>query len=158
MNGYVSPDYLFSYWIFAWFLIYYNIDAFHNGATAFIKRHCSPLLGLWIALLFNVYEISYAMFLKFDALLFSKFAIMILLVKAIPIYLLYRKGTSIHWFNDFIALTIVFTVYNIYLYSNGVNPNHVYTETEKSLTNGDNKTPMFYLMDKLMQYFRIDDR
>jgi hypothetical protein len=153
MNGYVSPDYLFSYWIFAWFLIYYNIDAFHNGATAFIKRYFSPMLALLIALLFNVYEIVYAMYLKFDVLLFSKFAIMILLVKALPIYLLYRKGASIRWFNDFIALTIVFTIYNLYLYSRGLNPKNVYTETEKSLTNGDNKTPMFYLMDKLIQCF-----
>ena len=153
MKGHVSPDYLFSYWIFTWFLIYYNIDAFHNGATAFIKRYFSPMLALLIALLFNAYEIAYAMYLKLDALLFAKFAIMMLLVKALPIYLLYRKGASIHLFNDFIALTIVFSVYSLYLYSRGLDPIGIYTETEKSLTNGDNKTPMFYLMDKLMQYF-----
>ena len=153
MNGYVSPDYLFSYWIFTWFLIYYNIGAFRNKATTLFKRHCSPLFALWIALLFNAYEIAYAMYVKLDAQLFAKFAIMMLLVKALPIYLLYRKGESIHLFNDVIVLAIVFTIYNLYLYSRGLNPKNVYTETEKSLTSGDNKTPMFYLMDKLMQYF-----
>lgn len=153
MKGYVSPDYLFSYWIFAWFLIYYNIDAFRNEATGFFKRYCSPLFALWLALLFNSYEIAYTMYLKLDALLFAKFVIMMLLVKALPIYLLYRKGASIHLFNDVIVLAIVFSIYSLYLYSRGLDPNGVYAETEKSLIRGDNKTPMFYLTDKLMRYF-----
>jgi len=153
MEGYVSPDYLFSYWVFAWFIIYYNIDAFHNKTTDFVKTTLSPLLALWFALLFNAYEIIYSMFIKFDALLFMKFLAMMIMVKMLPIYLLYRKGIVVHWINDIIALTAIFTIYNIYLYSRGVSANEVYKETEKSLARGDNKTPMFYLMDKISGYF-----
>jgi len=74
---------------------------------------------------------------------------MMFIVKALPIYLLYRKGASISWFNDVLVLAIVFSVYVLYLYANGQDPSKIYEETEKSLVKGDNKTPMFSLLEKL---------
>ena len=74
---------------------------------------------------------------------------MMLLIKVLPIYLLYRKGLSINWLNDVFVLVIIFSVYNIHLYANGQDPSKIYQETEKSLVNGDNKTPMFSLLEKL---------
>uniref|UniRef100_A0A6C0B2R5 Uncharacterized protein n=1 Tax=viral metagenome TaxID=1070528 RepID=A0A6C0B2R5_9ZZZZ len=147
--GYVRFDYLFSYWIAAWFLIYYNIGAFVGPTTNWLKKTANPLLALWIAFWFNVYEIIYVSQIKFDVILIAKYSIMILFLKILPIYLLYRKGLSIDWTNDVFVLAIIFSVYNIHLYVNRQNPSKIYQETEKSLVKGDNKTPMFSLLEKL---------
>jgi hypothetical protein len=151
--GYVRPDFLFSYWIFAWFLIYYNIDAFKGPTINEFKLRCSPLLSLWIALFFNIYELIYVTALKFDPVIFVKYTIMFVTIKAFPVYLLYHKGVTVHWFNDVLVLLVVLFIYVSYLYSNNTNPQKVYTETEKSIVSGNNKTPMFYLMDKLYSFW-----
>ena len=79
---------------------------------------------------------------------------MMIIIKILPIYFLYRKGGTIHWINDIIALSIIYGLYYIYLFSLGTSPDAIYKETEKSLVSGDNKTPMFYLMDKIYSFFR----
>jgi len=140
---------LFSYWILAWFLIYYNIGAFVGPFTNWLKKTANPLLALWLAFWFNTYEIIYVSLISFDVISIAKFCMMMLLIKVLPIYLLYRKGLSINWLNDVFVLVIIFSVYNIHLYANGQDPSKIYQETEKSLVNGDNKTPMFSLLEKL---------
>jgi hypothetical protein len=152
-EGYVRPDFLLSYWIFVWFLIYYNIGAFKHPLITKFKKHGSPLLSLWIALFFNVYELIYVMILKFDIIIFIKYVFMFSLIKALPIYLLYRKGEQIHWLNDVLVLLVVLSIYVGYLYANNSNPQKIYAETEKSIVSGNNKTPMFYLMDQIYSFF-----
>jgi len=146
---FVRFDYLFSYWIVAWFLIYYNIGAFVGQITAWFKKTANPLLALWLAFWFNAYEIIYVSSIKFDIVLIAKYIFMMFIVKALPIYLLYQKGASINWTNDVLVLAIVFSIYILHLYVNGQDPTKIYQETEKSLIQGDNKTPMFYLLEKL---------
>jgi hypothetical protein len=115
MEGFVHFEYLFSYWIFIWFLIYYNIDAFKGTVVSWIKKTANPLLALWLAFWFNTYEIVYMSLIKFDIVLIVKFCIMILFVKALPIYLLYRKGLSIHWANDTVIFAALVSLYIMYL-------------------------------------------
>lgn len=151
MEGYVRFDYLFSYWIVIWFVLYYNIDAFKGPTVNFLKRIGSPLLVLWLAFWFNTYEIIYISLIKFDLTLVVEFSFMMFLIKAIPIYLLYRRGLSVNWINDTIVTVLVILMYIIYLHVNNKDPHKIYNETEKSLIQGDNKTPMFYLIEKLKQ-------
>lgn len=151
MEGLVRFDYLFSYWIVIWFILYYNIDAFKGPTTNFFKKIGNPILALWLAFWFNTYEIIYMSLIKFNLLLIIEFSFMILLIKVIPIYLLYRRGLSINWTNDTIITALVILIYIIYLYANNQDPAKIYQETEKSLIQGDNKTPMFYLIEKLKQ-------
>jgi hypothetical protein len=153
MEGYIRPDFLFSYWILAWFLIYYNIDAFRDPIAKTISKYGSPLLALWIALFFNVFEIIYVSILKFDIIMIIKYSVMFSIIKIIPIYLLYQKGDSIHWLNDAIVLIGIILIYLLHLYLNGMTPKTIYEETEKSIVSSDNKTPMFYLMDKIYSFF-----
>ena len=149
MEGYVRFDYFFSYWIFIWFVLYYNIDAFVGQFTTWFKKTANPLLALWFALWFNAYEIVYISSIKFDVILIAKYCMMMFIVKALPIYLLYRKGLSINWLNDVFVLVIIYSVYIFYLYANGQDPSKIYEQIEKSLIQGDNKTPMFSLLEKL---------
>jgi hypothetical protein len=130
-------------------VLYYNIDALKGPAGTFLKKIGSPLLVLWLAFWFNTYEIIYMSLIKFNLTLIMEFTFMILLIKAIPIYLLYRRGLSINWTNDTIVTSIVILMYIIYLRVNNQDPSKIYEETEKSLIQGDNKTPMFYLIEKL---------
>jgi hypothetical protein len=154
MEHFLTLDYMFSYWAFAWFLIYYNRRAFPQSTADFIKARLSPIIALWIALLFNTYEIVYSMFLKFDAILLIKFLLMMLCIKILPIYLFYRSGATTNWFNDILAFVFVFVLYNAYLYSRGAYISDVFAETERSLVSGDNKTPFFSLLASLEKLFK----
>uniref|UniRef100_A0A6C0B6U7 Uncharacterized protein n=1 Tax=viral metagenome TaxID=1070528 RepID=A0A6C0B6U7_9ZZZZ len=151
MEGYIRFDFLFSYWIFIWFVLYYNIYEFKGTVVLWIKKTASPLLALWTAFWFNVYEIIYLSLIKLNIVLIIKYIFMILIVKALPIYLLYRKGITINWINDLTVLFIISLVYILYLHANEENPLKIYEETEKSLIKGDNKTPIFSLFEKLNQ-------
>lgn len=120
---FITPDLLFSYWIFAWFLIY------------LVYPVTNPLFGLWVALLEN----TIALFNLKDKL---RFLLMIILFKVIPIYLL--RKTKIKW-KDVKIFGIVFIVYNIYLNIRGLNIIKVYKITNQSIQRGDNRTPFYYL-------------
>lgn len=154
MEGYVRFDYMFSYWVVIWFVLYYNIDAFKGPTASFVKKIGNPLLALWLAFWFNVYEITYVSLIKLDTGLVLEFCFMIFLIKAVPIYLLYSKGLSINWLNDTIVICIVIAAYVLYLYANNKDPTTIYQETEKSLVQGDNKTPMFYLINEIGRLIR----
>ena len=121
---FITPDLLFSYWIFAWFLIY----LFYPIAN--------PLFGLWIALVENIFVLST---LQKDQ---PRFLLMMFLSKVIPIYLL--RKTKIKW-KDVKVFGVVFIVYNIYLNIRGLNIFRVYKITTQSIRNGNNRTPFFYL-------------
>lgn len=149
---FIRPDLLFSYWIFAWFFIYYIIDEFKGPKI--IRRCGSPLLILWIALVFNIYELCYFMLVKLDMVLFVEYTSMILIIKALPIYLLYRKGVTIRLVNDVLVLFIVLLTYVAHLYLNHTNPQKVYAETENAIVHKENRTPMFYWMNKISLLIR----
>jgi len=149
MEGFVPYDHQFSYWVVIWFLIYYNIGVFHNSFVTIVKRYGSPLLPLSIALLFNIFELIYFMNIKLDLLLFIKYSIMMTILKITPIYLLIRKGEQIHWMNDPIVFALIFSFYLFYLNLYNETIFTVYKKTEESILQGNNQTPMFYIMDKI---------
>jgi cytosine/uracil/thiamine/allantoin permease len=70
-----------------------------------------------------------------------QFLLMIIITKAIPIYIL--QNHQINWKNDLIILLLVITVYNLYLWLfKKTNIFEIYDETEKSIANHENRTPL----------------
>ena len=65
--NFIRPDYLFSYWIFVWFLIYYF---FPYSLSPSFKENGNPLLILYLELLVNIFQFIYFLFsnLSFDVL------------------------------------------------------------------------------------------
>lgn len=142
---FVRPDYLFSYWIFAWFLIYYFLPI-----PLFFKKYANPLLGFLIGLIENIGQIFlYSTSSPISNTWFENnwiiiYFIMILLFKMIPIYIL--SNHKILWYNDTLVLLFLFLIYNFYLFLNNTNIIEVYKNTIKSIQTGENKTPFFYFV------------
>lgn len=135
---FVRPDYLFSYWVLTWFLIYYFFPI-----PPFFKKYANPLLALCFALVENILQFVYFLYFHLNIWIIIYFLSMMLFVKVLPIYLL--SPHNIIWRNDIFVLFFVFSIYNFYLFLNGTNVIDIYRTTIKSIQNGENKTPLFYL-------------
>jgi hypothetical protein len=141
----IRPDFIFSYWIFLWFIIYY-----FSPITYTIKKYINPFFGLLIALIENIISFIYISIKTKNILIISYYLLMMLLMKGLPIYLLYSHNYNyINYKTDISAFIFVFLIYNIYLSINNTNIIEIYKSINKSIFNGENKTPIFYLMTKL---------
>jgi len=141
----IRPDFIFSYWIFLWFIIYY-----FAAIPSTIKKYINPFFGLLIALIENIISFIYISIKTKNILIISYYLLMMLLMKGLPIYLLYSHNYNyINYKTDISAFIFVFLIYNIYLSINNTNIIEIYKSINKSIFNGENKTPIFYLMTKL---------
>ena len=147
LNNLITPDLIFSYWIFAWFIIYYLCIIFN--ISLYIKTNFNPLLALFIAFFLNFIQLCYITYKIHDFNFFYKFLFMILIIKGIPIYLI--KNQKINVKNDLINTFIFFIFYNIYLMIRGTNIIELYKEINKSLIEKKNKTIIF----KIFKYFNL---
>lgn len=139
----VRPDFLFSYWIFVWFIIYYTaitIDATSERLKLF-REYGSPLLVLCIALIENLISIAVFIAYSIKKSTLLKYIIMIILAKGVPLYLL--RNSEIKPVSDFLILSVVFGIYNFYLFLNKTNIFEAYHEVFQSIINQDERTPMF---------------
>jgi hypothetical protein len=78
---------------------------------------------------------------------------MIVGMKLIPIAIMHYKRYPFNPIHDLFVLFIVFGVYNFYLYTRGTDMHEVYSKIEKSMVKGENKTPVFMLLEKIRSYF-----
>ena len=77
----IRPDYLFSYWVFAWYVLY---------MTGIVSPN--PKFAILVALLENVLVLLSMVYLRVNPKKIYYFFIMILLVKVLPLWTL-RKST-----------------------------------------------------------------
>jgi len=141
-NNIISIDELFSYWVLLWVFLY----ILFSGSYKWIHTRLDPLLALYFGLSENIImliKLSY----KYPLLETSslQFLLVIIITKTIPIYIL--RNHQINWKNDLIVLLLVFTVYNLYLWLiKKTNIFEIYYETEKSIANHENRTPLLSLL------------
>jgi len=149
----IRADHLFSYWILAWFLLFY---ATHSKGKP--DNIYSPKLAFYIAILENVVEIWSMFRLELGIGQLFKFGVTISLFKLIPLYLMWDIPIIIP--RDIYVLVGVFIVYVIYLYAIGTSLWEVYSETAKSLENNRNETPFYRFIDRFIDRFigRFIDR
>ena len=100
-------DYVFSNWIFVWFLFYYL------GAVPF-----SPLLTMFIGLVCNTYEflskkkdVSFAW--QKDYILWN------INIKVLPAIILLLSKTKIHWIKDLLFMLLVYALFLFWGFVNG---------------------------------------
>lgn len=138
-NNFLRVDFLFSYWIFAWFLLYYS--ASHSSiAQKSAVLWINPKIALYIALIENITTVVIiGQKCTFDILF--KYIAMLLCVKVLPIYLL--RNTKINWIRDIVGTIALFVIYLGWLYYNETTLWDVYSRTWRSISRGDNKTPFF---------------
>jgi len=151
--GYVSPDLLFSYWIYLWFLIYYNIGIYSSPVAKFISKYMSPLLAFHMATLFALYETQFVL-TNSDFTTLIKFLSVALITKGIPMYLLIRMNSKVNFFPDLGIFLMIFGLYNLHLYFRGTNIIKVYSTVENNLENNHNRTPIFLLYEYIYSLLR----
>jgi hypothetical protein len=170
----IRLSYYFSYWVDFWFIIYYLLlwippavfTPFCMGgentesSTAKsekksekkectwlknFKEYANPSLALWFTLLYNVF--SFILLLTYgtqwNAL--SKFIIMTVLIKVLPLYLL--RDHKIRLWNDLYVFLAYYFAYFFYMFVIvKVNPIRIYTDGLMSITKGKHHTPFFALI------------
>lgn len=147
-QGKLRFDYLFSYWLFVWFLIYYfTINVKGSRIANIIQKYFNPLLALYIALIENILTLFYLLLVRPEIVLIVKYFIMLFFVKILPIYLIKHK--KIHFYNDTLVIIVIFSCYNIYLWLNDTNLHEIYKRTISAISSGEKITPMFFLLNKL---------
>jgi hypothetical protein len=145
-NGVIRPDFIFSYWIFVWFLIYFVSNIFLNKNII-----PSPLLEMYIGFFTSLYGFYYLLFESSNTLPIMKFLVMLIVIKTIPLLItIYLNGNyKINWTYDLKKLLILLLIYFVYLVFWNVNVFDVYNYEGISIINNDNKTPFFYLLTKI---------
>ena len=138
----IRADHLFSYWIVAWFLVFYA--TYKEGRPDKIP---SPKLAFIIAILENIVEIGSLFSVNQSIGQILKFCVTIFLFKILPLYLM--RDIPIEVPRDIYILVGVFLIYVVYLYAIGTNILDVYKQVNKSLEEGKNATPFYRFLDWL---------
>lgn len=143
-------DLVFSYWIFAWFLLYF-----------FKVIQYSPKLALCISLVENIILLCLMIFvLKSQLETIIKFLIINTFIKAVPLYLIWSD--KINWKRDIIIIMVLFLVYVVWLFINSKSRLEEQNEILKNTKSWDKKaiiyfmapiTPGMLLYDDIKKYF-----
>jgi hypothetical protein len=123
----ITPDLLFSYWVFAWFVIYIAVP----------RRVPSPYYALVFSLAVNGAALVYYTITLRSARFTILYAAMLTLFKAVPLYLVNDKPKA----GAAEATAVLAIVYVIYLAARGTSPVQVYTKIDASLRHGTDDTP-----------------
>jgi hypothetical protein len=100
-------DFIFSYWIFAWYLLY---------EFKYIKHKYSPKLALIIALIDNMILLLLMVIYNNNIIYILLFCLVQLCIKIIPLWRL--RNNNIY---DLKSLFILFIIYIIWLFINNTN-------------------------------------
>ena len=137
----IRPDFIFSYWIFVWFILYFTHIVTIN-----------PKLWLIIALLENIISIL-VISLKSKMYIIIRFIIINFFIKAIPLYLIWN--TKIHSI-DVVCSLLLFVIYLLWLYINNFTIYALYKMIYNSHIHNSTYTGhLSYLYDKIYNYINV---
>jgi hypothetical protein len=146
----ITPDLIFSYWIFAWFLLFY---IFQNNLCLNLKHWLNPYYVIVFALIENIISLVYITGITRVITFFIFYLLMLILFKVIPLYLLLKSGNYAGYYLEKIVVFIgVFIVYNLYLMFRGTNFLKIYIQINDSLIKKEHTTPFFYLLNFLNSF------
>lgn len=160
-NGVIRFDFQFSYWIIIWFVFYYIIalQKERSPLTQKLYEYMNPLVSLFIAFIENLIVFIILLFYSPPISLIVKYIIMVILLKIIPIYLLFysdslhkQTSDSLFWRRSMFSFLTIFTIYNLYLFWNETNIVDVYMKTIHFIFTENNKTFLFYYMEKIKTF------
>jgi hypothetical protein len=154
MEEYLRMDYFFSYWIVIWFIIYYFIiktNIINTKTKTTIRNNFNPKFALYIALFENLCIFIYLLFHKPTLSLITKYILMMVVLKVIPLYLLQEEAIILP--KDLLPVSVLFVFYNIYLTFIQTSLYSIYKSSAHYLIKGSNKTPFFTLLSQLGSRF-----
>ena len=147
-QGRLRPDFLFSYWVLVWFLIFYFIPDTAKGTVShFIKRSMNPVIAFYIAFVENAATLLAILVYNPIPSILAKYTIMMVCIKILPLYLL--RKYPVRWYHDTLVFLTLFAIYNVYLYWNDMNVIDIYKKASLSVLDGNDYTPMFGVFDSI---------
>lgn len=145
----ITPDLIFSYWIYAWFIAYYIIITISTKRNIIIQD-ANPTIILYVALFENILSLFYLFFSTYDFSLSFVYLLMLLLLKVLPIYLLSKTNIPINILpNIVISLTIIIIYLGYVEIIKNISVIKLYKDIMKSIILKENKTPFFKLYSLL---------
>jgi hypothetical protein len=123
-------DFVFSYWIFAWYIFY------ALGVTAY-----SPKAFLILSVSINILILLSMIYYKNSLIFIALFVIANFIIKIIPILLM--RDVSIKP-RDYCAGTGLFVIYNLWLNINGTSFTKIMTNQYDAIVKNEARTPFMY--------------
>lgn len=128
-------DYVFSYWIFAWYVFYaFNLTTFH------------PKIALVVGLIHNTGLLLTMIYYKNDWIHIATFCFINTFIKVIPLWTV--RNDPYRW-KDFYALVVYYMIYLVWLYVNGQ-----HSDVERGLQLIKNNLPIGPFMQLVDKYVR----
>jgi hypothetical protein len=115
-------DYIFSYWIFVWFVLY---------LLGIIQT--APVLLIYLGILVNLFELLYFVYLRIPLYQLVKFCLINTALKIIPLYFVWNKPITEY---EIKATIVVLLAYVLWLYINKVDIYSVYNHFIKTYKTG----------------------
>jgi len=157
-NGFIRPDFLFSYWILVWFIGYIFLDiskSSKNTWTLWIHLHMNPIVALSFALIENIITFLYMISEHVKVVTLFKYIFMMLLIKILPLYYIFMFSSYRIW-ESILAFVVIFIIYLIYLHTQDETVVSVYERTLTAFKSGEDKTPLFVLLDSIFRFFSFE--
>lgn len=143
-HGIIRFDYLFSYWMFLWFVLYYFLPTTTNQTspiTHLFKQYGNPLYVFYLGILENLATLGLLIWYNPSIQLILKYIVMMCITKIYPAYLLQHYPT--HWKINVGLFLCVFLIYNMYLIANQTSFYEVYEKTLTSIIYNRDLTPLY---------------
>lgn len=144
----IRSDFVFSYWLFAWFLIYYWWSVTKTKTTTILHLY-NPKFALILGVFENILMMFLLLYTQSSIYKITKFIFINVFLKAIPLYLLWN--TEIQWWGDIYFTVFIFLVYLGWLYINNLSLGMSYKNLMDAYLHdkdiGDKKTWLSYMYD-----------
>ena len=134
----IRPDFIFSYWIFVWYLLYISKIVTYN-----------PKIFLFLGVIEGM--IVFCILLtKIPLSSVIKYFIVISVIKFIPYFTI--RNRVIHY-NDIVFSLFLFVVYHVWLFVNEKNMIGIYQNLYNSFVHNKQDTPGYMLVNRVMKFF-----
>jgi len=143
----LRSDFVFSYWILAWFILYVS------GIV-----NIPPLFVTILGIIENIAIMIYLIIMKAPSYNIIKFTIINAIIKGLPLWYMINKGTPITK-NSIIATTGIFALYYTWLLLNRQHVYNIYKMVGDGYITGkqtEKKTMFSFLYDTV--YVKIIDK
>ena len=138
----IRPDFIFSYWIFAWFLLYF-----------FKVTQYNPKYLLLLGVLENLMTIIIGLYYKTSIMYIVYFIFIMIIMKIIPLYLSWNNFTSLR--RDIFASIFVFVLYCLWLHFNKTDVLSIQKKIIDSIIKEKNETPVLWLVNAVTKKLNI---
>lgn len=135
-------DFIFSYWIFFWYLLY---------ISGLIVQY-NPKFAILCGLAENVFILLLMLYFHTNVKLILLFIIMMIPLKIIPLYTLW--DTKITWIDVQITF-FVFLFYLVWGYMNDKKIHDFTKRTQELILHNKNTLPGMQILDKIIKKIRI---